>query len=195
MAFRQGVAAFDFGDGAGNPGVQGSSLDAAFVIGNRGSVGWKNGIYLTTNVTQTTGSFPLSSDGCILCMDAIGAAAGIDMFNLTLTSPSTQYILRGSNGTFLLTGNGDVDANAIEAQGGLISNAAHGSNAVIQLRDAETPIWSIIREATTDDLIFQSAGPTTRFRINNTTVGSITGGLCFDGGTSTVIFKVGANCI
>ncbi len=163
---RQGVIAVDFGDGAGNPGSQGTEMDAAFVVANRASVGWKNAFYLTTNVTQTGGAFPLSNDGCILCTDTINAALGIDLTNVTISSMA----FRGPGGTFSVTGAGDVIGKSITATGGVIVDTAAGVTAGVDFRAGGVSNWVVGRESTTQDFIIKNnVTSDVLYRVNSAT--------------------------
>jgi len=220
MLIRYGFNSIDFGNGGSGDSEQGSRSDAAYNIASVGGTkGWKTGINFGGAPTYAGNA--IAGTGTLLGSDAVGgtgAQHGIDLNNFVITG----FAFRGPNGLFAVSGSGNVAGQTITAQENFVANNPNADSAVIQFQDTGTPTWNVGRLATTNDFVIQNvATVTTNFNITpagvvslgsvnpvsvsatgsllvpgvSTAIGSITGSLCFDSGTSVVIYKVGANCL
>lgn len=95
---RSGFSAVSF------PTTQGTLYDYAYGIGassGAGAIGWKNGLYFTTDVN---GGAPISTTGCMICTDGTAAtvATGIDFSPYVISG----YFLLGPGNMFSVDGAG-----------------------------------------------------------------------------------------
>lgn len=218
MKVRIGYNSIDFGNGGSGDSEQGSTIDAAYAVaGVAGTKGWKYGIDFAGGPVY--GGNALSNTGTVLGSSASSptvATQGVDLSNFSISGNAFE----GPSGLFVVSGAGNLAAQAITAQAGIISNAATAANAQIDFRDTNVSNWTVGREATTADFFMKnvvlgqvffrvgaatnvtSIGVSNGISISGTggvtipgiaTAGMVAGSVCMTAG-KVMVYVVGANC-